>query len=508
MLGLIVCLYYILSAKIIIIYESATALGEKSMECAGFYPKFRNFVARLGCIGLTCLSKLFMMKFLSNILLFISVFGCYSSLSAQDLLGVEGEEASSIGVFIKDLTTGEVLYDFNSEIALTPASVMKAVTTATALSLLGEDFRFTTQVELHGTPASNGTWSGDLVIISAGDPTVESENFKSNLGFCDSICASLRRMGISEIEGAIVVEQSLSDAGPIAQWEIEDVAWPYGAGLYGMNYRDNTCWVYPLTGETKPYVPGLKVTVKESPDSNDLLRGVGSDELTVFARNTNNKKWSVSTTVPDPSAVLIAQLITILKNAGITVGKKAVSRVGESVHKVYTHRSPAASDIMRSLMVRSDNLFAEGILRAIAPGEGRDKAIKREKELWSNRGVDSRYSIIFDGSGLTRGNRIQPRFLADVLEWMAESPKAKTYVSFFPKAGLDGTLRTFLTKSALKGKIALKTGSMNAVQCYAGYKLDDNDCPTHVIVVMVNGFFCKRADLKKSIEDLLNDTFL
>lgn len=448
------------------------------------------------------------MKFLRDILPFLFVFSGFSPLAAQDLLGVDGEEASSIGVFIKDLSSGEVLYDFNSEIALTPASVMKAVTTATALSLLGEDFRFTTQVELHGTAASGGTWSGDLVIVSSGDPTVESENFKSNLGFCDSICASLRRMGIKEIEGTIVVEQSLSDAGPIAQWEIEDVAWPYGAGLYGMNYRDNTCWVYPLTGETKPFVPGLKVTVKEGRDSNDLLRGVGSDELTVFTRNTNNKKWSVSTTVPDPSAVLIAQLTSVLKNAGITVGSRAVSRSGESVHKVYTHRSPAASEIMRSLMVRSDNLFAEGILRAIAPGDSRDKAIKREKELWSNRGVDSRYSIIFDGSGLTRGNRIQPRFLADILEWMAESPKAQTYVSFFPKAGMDGTLRSFLTKSALKGKIALKTGSMNAVQCYAGYKLDDNNNPTHVIVIMVNGFFCKRADLKKSIEDLLNDTFL
>ena len=449
-----------------------------------------------------------MMKFLGNILLILSFLVCNSPLYAQDLFGVEGEEASSIGVYIKDLNTQEVLYDFNSEIALTPASVMKAVTTATALSLLGEDFRFTTQVELHGTPGSNGLWSGDIVIISSGDPTVESDNFKSNLGFCDSICASLRRMGIKEIEGAIVIEQSLKDPGPIAQWEIEDVAWPYGAGLFGMNYRDNTCLVYPLTGETKPYVPGLKVTVKESADSNDLLSGAWSDNLTVFARNTDNKKWSVATTVPDPAAVLTEQLTTVLKNAGITVGKRAVSRSGESVHKIYTHRSPAASDIMRSLMVRSDNLFAEGMLRAIAPGESRDKAIKREKELWRNRGVDSRYSIIFDGSGLTRGNRIQPRFLADVLEWMAESPKAQTYVSFFPKAGLEGTLRSFLTKSALKGKIALKTGSMNAVQCYAGYKLDDNNRPTHVIVIMVNGFFCKRADLKKGIEDLLNDTFL
>lgn len=481
-------------AKIIIICESGVGFGEKSRKIALFF--------------VTSSHDLYYMKIYKYILSLVLATSTCTAGYSQDLLGIEGEEASSIGVFIKDLTTQEVLYDFNSEMALTPASVMKAVTTATALSLLGEDFKFTTPVELRGRASSGGTWSGDLVIVSSGDPTVESENFKSNLGFCDSICASLRRMGVNNIEGTIVVEQSLTEQGPIAQWEIEDVAWPYGAGLYGMNFRDNTCVVYPLTGETKPHVPGLKVVVKESKDSNDLLRGVGSDQLTVFARDTKNKKWSVATTVPDPSAVLVAQLGEKLKAAGISVGKKAVARPGESVHVVYTHRSPAASEIMHSLMVRSDNLFAEGMLRAIAQGDTRDKAIKREKELWSNRGLDSRFSIIFDGSGLTRGNRLQPRFLADVLEWMAQSPKAQTYVSFFPKAGLDGTLRAFLAKTPLKGKIALKTGSMNAVQCYAGYKLDDDNRPTHVIVIMVNGFFCKRADLRKSIEDLLLDTFL
>ncbi len=428
--------------------------------------------------------------------------------SANGLLGIDGEQATTVGVYIKDLRSGEVICDYNSEMALTPASVMKAVTTASVLSIVGSDFRFSTPVELRGVAASGSTWCGDLVIRSSGDPTIESENFKTNLGFCDSICASLRRMGISEIEGAIVVEQSLRDAGPVAQWEVEDIAWPYGAGLYGLNYRDNTCVVYPLTGVTRPEVPGLKVTVKDGGDSNDLLRGVGSYDLTVYARNMTNKKWSVATTVPNPSEVLVAQLTARLRSAGISVGSKSIRRPDAKVHMVYNHRSPLSAEIMHSLMVRSDNLFAEGMLRTLAPDAGRDKAIKREKDLWTNRGIDASYALIFDGSGLARGNRLQPRFIAEMLEWMAESPRSQAYVSFFPKAGLDGTLRSFLAKSPLKGKIALKTGSMNAVQCYAGYKLDDNDCPTHVVVVMVNGFFCKRAEVKKSVEDLLSRTFL
>ena len=34
--------------------------------------------------------------------------------------------------------------------------------------------------------------------------------------------------------------------------------------------------------------------------------------------------------------------------------------------------------------------------------------------------------------------------------------------------------------------MALKTGSMRGVRCLAGYKLDDNFAPTHVIVIIGN----------------------
>lgn len=53
----------------------------------------------------------------------------------------------------------------------------------------------------------------------------------------------------------------------------------------------------------------------------------------------------------------------------------------------------------------------------------------------------------------------------------------------------------------------MKTGSVAGVQAYAGYKLDSAGKPTHVIVIMVNGFFCKYPQLKASIEKLLEKHF-
>ncbi|MDE6463089.1 MAG: D-alanyl-D-alanine carboxypeptidase [Muribaculaceae bacterium] len=442
------------------------------------------------------------------IIFFAALLVSASFVRAQDsMLGIDGEESTSVGIYIKEISTGRVLVNRNSQMALTPASVMKAITSASVLSLEGADRRFETRVALRGSDGGNGTWNGDVVVHGVADPTLESENFKSRRGFCDSIVASLRRKGISRIAGTVIVEQHMSDAGPILQWELEDIAWPYGAGLYGFNWRDNTVTVYPNTGRISPEAPGLTMDVRRSNTGNDLVRGVYSDRLMVFSRNTR-ADWAVRTTVPDPAAVFGAELASKLTAAGISAGSVAESASTDSETPLYTHRSAPFAEILRSLMVRSDNLFAEGMLRSLAPDGRRKDAIAREKELWATRGVSPRYTIINDGSGLTRANRLSARFIGDVLEWMATSPEGETYAGFFPRAGKEGTMRGMLAKSQLKGRIALKTGSVSTVQCYAGYKLDAEGKPTHVIVVLVNGFFCPRSQVRKGTERLLERTFL
>lgn len=453
------------------------------------------------------------MKLFSQTLAWLVAF-CVLPFFAQaaTVLGIDGEESTSIGIYIKDIrkttpAAERVLMDHNSQMALTPASVMKALTTATALDVLGEDFRFSTAVELQGS-RSGSTWQGNLVVRSSGDPTLESENFKSNNGFCREILDGLKKAGITKITGRVLVVQSLSDAGPILQWECEDIAWPYGAGLFGMNWRDNTFTLYPATGKTSPYVPDLKIDVRKSSSGNDLIRGVASNNLVIYATNPNNRKWVTRSTMPDPAAVFEAELLDVLRKGGVTVADAKVSATGGDTLAVCTHRSPRSAEIFRSLMVRSDNLFAEGMLRASSAGTSRKKAIENEKALWSNRGINAKYTIINDGSGLTRANRLSPRFLANVLEWMADSPKGELYASFFPRAGLDGTMKGFLAKSELQGRLALKTGSVSSVQCYAGYLLDKETAkPTHVVVVMINGFFCPRVQVRKAVERLLLEKF-
>lgn len=431
-----------------------------------------------------------------------------ATASAENFLGLDGEESTSVGIYIKEIgENGRVLVDHNSQMALTPASVMKAITTASVLSLEGPDRRFETTVSLRGSRGDGGAWHGDLVVRASADPTLESDNFRSRKGFCDSIVANLRRHGIRRIDGRIIIEESLKDAGPLLEWEVEDLAWPYGAGLFGFNWRDNIVSVTPLTGKIEPAAPGLEIDVRPSDGGNNLVRGIYSNTLTVFT-NSRDRRWTINVTVPDPAAVFGAQMESKLSDAGIALGgENNLTDADTGATTIYTHRSPRFAEIMRSLMVRSDNLFAEGMLRTLAPSARRKDAINREKELWATRGINSRYTIINDGSGLTRANRLSAHFIGDVLEWMATSPNADTYCGFFPRAGREGTLRGFLSRSPLKGKIALKTGSVRSVQCYAGYKFNDAGKPTHIIVILVNGFFCPRSQVRRGAERLLEQTF-
>ena len=68
-------------------------------------------------------------------ILVLMIIMAVPAASAQGILGIDGEESTSVGIYVKNLATGKVLINHNGQMALTPASVMKALTTASVLSV-------------------------------------------------------------------------------------------------------------------------------------------------------------------------------------------------------------------------------------------------------------------------------------------------------------------------------------------------------------------------------------
>lgn len=410
-------------------------------------------------------------------------------------LNIRGAASTEFGFYLKNLDTDEVEVNINGTQRFVPASVTKAFTVASALSIFPFDAAMTTRVSVQGT-MTDSILDGNLIISAIGDPTIESSHFAQYKGFAENVASAVRHYGIREITGRVIVQYNptLEEEVP-SGWMNSDLIQPYGTAYHALNYRDNVLSLNLSTGKTVPKAPNIRIVRGETKNT---LKRRSSDCIYVGSK----AKGALKIAAPDPSDVMIHDVAQALRQNNVTLDSTDIQSSG-ALNLVYKHKSPPLCEVMKSLMFRSDNLMAEGMLRLLSPDKSRSDATRYELSLWDARGLDTEGIYVEDGSGLSRNNRISPRFLADVLEWMYRSSDSNEYLSMFPRAGYDGTMKSFMVDTMLEGRMATKTGSMNGVQCYAGYLLDENGIPSHAIVVMVNGFTCNRNDLKKAIGNFI-----
>jgi D-alanyl-D-alanine carboxypeptidase/D-alanyl-D-alanine-endopeptidase (penicillin-binding protein 4) len=85
---------------------------------------------------------------------------------------------ASVSLYIAETDNQEVVLEYNSGRSLTPASVMKLITSAAALELLGPQYTFKTVIGYTGVlNKKTGKLKGDIVIRGGGDPALGSPYF-------------------------------------------------------------------------------------------------------------------------------------------------------------------------------------------------------------------------------------------------------------------------------------------------------------------------------------------
>lgn len=366
----------------------------------------------------------------------------------------------STAVIIQDLASGETLVSHNADRALLPASIMKTVTIAGLLREKGAEERFHTRVYADGMIHGN-TIDGDLLIIGGGDPTLGASCLPESADIAEEIIAALQHLGVTVIKGGLRIDTSLFE-GPACppSWAAADLNEAYGTGSHALNFR----------------------------------------------RNANGSR-----AVRNPESTFLTYLSSRLRAAGIVVqdGAEIGSKGVSSKHavEIVDHVSDTYAEVMRSCMMRSDNLFAECLLRAFGLARGKQGSTSSSANemlsYWKEAGVPTKGVTLIDGSGLSRSNRVTADFINGILRQMGDNDD---YASFMPLAGQEGTLSEFLKGTPLDAYVAMKTGSMKGIQCYAGYKLDEQFAPTHSIVIIMNDIG-PRGTARRAAERLLLDTF-
>ena len=366
-----------------------------------------------------------------------------------------GIRPESVAVMIVNLADGDTLGRHNTSMPLLPASIMKAVTTATLLEKASADYRYHTPIYIDG-PLDMGILRGNLIVEGACDPSVNSAVEPFGQDIIEEITDALRLAGITKIEGNVLIDETAYGGTPRpASWHPSDFKEAYGTGIHTFN----------------------------------------------FENNANGRK-----SVENPSRVFMSRLKRALSAEMITIDGKDLGEGKRTL--LFDHVSPPVDEIMRSCMMRSDNMFAEAMLRTYGKLEGKDgsteTAATRELAYWTDRDMPMEGVEIIDGSGLSRSNRVTADFMTGMLGVMGDNA---TYASFFPLAGQEGTLKSFLAETPLDSYIAMKTGSMKGVQCYAGYKVDENYMPTHSVVIIMNDITGSRSKAKKAAETMLLEIF-
>ena len=107
---------------------------------------------------------------------------------------------SAVSLLVQEVTAERPALAHNGAQPRNPASVMKLVTTAAALGLLGPAYTWNTQALVTG-PVREGRLDGDLVLKGYGDPLLTTERFWQFL-------RALRDRGIEDIRGDLVIDGS------------------------------------------------------------------------------------------------------------------------------------------------------------------------------------------------------------------------------------------------------------------------------------------------------------
>ncbi len=453
------------------------------------------------------------------VIFFISILSVDSILAQPDLA------TAQYGICIADLTDDRIIYARNAKRLFVPASNMKIITTATALTFLDPDFRFRTVLATTGTVEAEKL-NGDVVLVGGGDPSL-------SLTDLESFVATLVRKGIHTVTGNIVAVstyfQDIAVTGNSFRYERLPVGWAwhyldarYAPEVSALSVNKNTVNV-----RMKATKRGDRADVSLEPTTDyvklvsDMITKAGEDSIIIYRlwdRNTiyvsggigNGRERSIDVAVRNPALFAGHYVKEQLENAGIQVQGDVLSvsdaaQAAELLERIVIVDSALSEpliDMLPEIGIESDNLYAEMLLKTLGVQfyeEGSFVAgIRVLKRLLYRAGVDTSGVSLWDGSGLSRHNLVSPYALVLVLRYMHNSEYFSTFYKLLPGSG-EGTLEQRF--KGLNTSMRAKTGTLHAVSCLSGYITIAER--VYCFSMMFNNFTCPRKQIEQIQEDIL-----
>lgn len=417
-----------------------------------------------------------------------------TELQNKDLL-----KSGLVTISVQKVSDGTVLLNHQAGLSVPSASTLKLVATATALSVLGSNYKYETFLEYDGE-ITNKVLKGNLYIRGTGDPSLGSERFKDThltaLQLIERWTTIVKEKGIHRIEGAIIADASWFDEFTLADsWPWGDLGNYYGAGVSGLNFADNQYTIFFHAGSSVGSPAGLT----EVPSSiaylnitNQVKTGIrgSGDQVNIYGNPLSReviltgtvpagaRKFPVKGAIPRGDFHAANMLKQSLEKAGLKVtGEIQVinTKINRSLIRqtLDKYESPALKEIARETNWYSVNLYADALFKSAAKKLGSepdfDSCVKMITTFWGGRGVNMEGFFIKDGSGLSPSGSMTGLNLTGILYSMSKDKEFEAFYEGIAIAGMHGTVRNIGKDSRAAGQMRVKSGSIDGTRAYAGY---------------------------------------
>jgi D-alanyl-D-alanine carboxypeptidase/D-alanyl-D-alanine-endopeptidase (penicillin-binding protein 4) len=440
------------------------------------------------------MKKAFAILTLSTQIFFAQNISQKLDAATKNLMDSSGAISSSLSFYVSD-ENGNFIYEYQGNKGLSTASTQKIFTAAAALETLGKNYTYTTTSSYSGT-VSGGVLKGNLFISSNGDPTLGSwrydaykpENFKQKL------IEAIKKSGITKISGDVIIDDSYFDHQTIpGGWPWDDLGNYYGAGVWGINWRENQ---FDININGKDF-KGFSYPLEGVNWLNDLKVGGSSDQSLIFTAPHSNvalingtlpsKTVTVSGSTPNPPLQLGVEVKQWLKESGIDFsgkvvtnsqleieGKKVLEAPKENV--IFTYQSPTLDKIIYWFLRKSINLYGETLIKTLGKEKKGNPSFKSGvaflKEFWKSKGINTNMINFADGSGLSPQNYVSSKAEVQALLYAKKQPWFESYYDGFPTQ--DNGMK-------------MKSGTMRDTKSFAGYHTA-KDGKKYVFSIIINNY--------------------
>lgn len=404
------------------------------------------------------------------------------------------------GFVIYDPKTKKVVSSYNENASLVPASTTKLLTTETAMNLLGEKFRWITQLEFSGNIDADGVLQGDLYIVGSGDPSLGTNKAgaSSYSSIISDFTAAMSQKGIKKVNGDIIIQTAVFKMNKMQRLPA-NIVWLENGNHYlpvGSTSEINPQNEKLIAKQANPFAEN-KNFYYISPYINQM----------VYADKFNG--LGLTTKLPDPPAYLANTLRTTMLKSGLPVTGKVITKTTdlnpEKRELITNYQSPTLSEIVYYTNQHSDNALAEATLRMVGFQKNGDQTLESGRKVVVDHlkeiSFDTNGLNYIDGSGLSRNNLVTPISQVKFLTNLMNEKYYKTYFDSLPIAGQTGTLKKMFMGSG-NGQVFAKTGTLNKVKTLAGY-MKTNSGKTLVFSLLINNYAGSVDQVKSRMEQLL-----